>query len=135
MILADTGYLLALVNPADQHHARAIAWSVSITEPLVVTEYVLVEAVNALSRRSLRRHAHTIIEVVRSEPHLNFMHATAALLEGGIRLHRQHRDKEWFLTDCVSFHVMRLRGIQRALAYDRHFEQAGFEAMLRHDPA
>jgi predicted nucleic acid-binding protein len=26
------------------------------------------------------------------------------------------------------------QSIQRALAYDHHFEQAGFEALLRQDP-
>ncbi len=29
---------------------------------------------------------------------------------------------------------MRERGLTRALAYDIHFQQAGFEALLRHDP-
>jgi predicted nucleic acid-binding protein len=32
---------------------------------------------------------------------------------------------------CV---VMNERGISRALTHDHHFEQAGFEALLRHDP-
>ena len=37
---------------------------------------------------------------------------------------RERPDKEWSLTDCVSFHLMRERGLTRALAYDLHFEQA-----------
>jgi len=40
----------------------------------------------------------------------------------------------WSLTDCISFHVMRTGGITRALAYDIHFEQAGFEPLLRSGP-
>ena len=32
------------------------------------------------------------------------------------------------------FHLMREHGVKRALAYDAHFEQAGFEALLRSDP-
>jgi uncharacterized protein len=43
-------------------------------------------------------------------------------------------DKSWSLTDCISFAVMNDRGITRAMAYDHHFEQAGFEALLRRDP-
>jgi predicted nucleic acid-binding protein len=42
--------------------------------------------------------------------------------------------KEWSLTDCISFVVMNERKIRRALAYDHHFEQAGFEPLLRKDP-
>jgi predicted nucleic acid-binding protein len=34
----------------------------------------------------------------------------------------------------VSFVVMERLGIRQALAYDHHFEQAGFEALLRRDP-
>ena len=35
------------------------------------------------------------------------------------------------LTDCISFVVMEERGITDALAYDQHFVQAGFRALLR----
>jgi hypothetical protein len=30
---------------------------------------------------------------------------------------------------------MQQRAVQQALAFDHHFEQAGFEALLRRDPA
>ena len=43
-------------------------------------------------------------------------------------------DKEWSLTDCISFVLMRERSVHEALAYDHHFEQAGFVALLRRDP-
>ena len=50
------------------------------------------------------------------------------------RYRASHADKVWSLTDCTSFVLMRQRGIADALAYDRHFEQAGFKALLRSDP-
>ena len=37
-------------------------------------------------------------------------------------------------TGNCSFHVMQRRDIRQALAHDEHFEQAGFEALLRRDP-
>jgi len=39
-------------------------------------------------------------------------------------------DKDWSLTDCISFIVMEEHGITEALTGDRHFEQAGFRALL-----
>ena len=40
-------------------------------------------------------------------------------------------DKDWSLTDCISFVVMQERNIQDALTADHHFEQAGFVALLK----
>jgi predicted nucleic acid-binding protein len=47
------------------------------------------------------------------------------------RSNKQRADKEWSLTDCASFKIMKARGITEALAHDHHFEQAGFTALLR----
>jgi predicted nucleic acid-binding protein len=52
----------------------------------------------------------------------------------GLSLHQSRPDKHWSLTDCISFVVMQDRAVQQALAFDYHFEQAGFEALLRRDP-
>lgn len=45
--------------------------------------------------------------------------------------YRTAADKEWSLTDCSSFVLMRERDVSEALAHDHHFEQAGFVALLR----
>ena len=49
-------------------------------------------------------------------------------------LHLERQDKEWSLTDCISFLVMQRRSIRQALAYDHHFAQAGFDSLLARDP-
>lgn len=51
--------------------------------------------------------------------------------DAALDLYSQRHDKTWGLTDCVSFCIMSERGIQEALAYDHHFEQAGFRPLLR----
>jgi predicted nucleic acid-binding protein len=40
-------------------------------------------------------------------------------------------DKPSSLTDCISFVVTREIGMNEALTGDRHFEQAGFIALLK----
>ena len=40
-------------------------------------------------------------------------------------------DKEWSLTDCISFIVMQEYGLTEALTADHHFEQAGFTILLK----
>jgi len=134
MILVDSGFLLALAQPTDELHTRAVDWVQHLSEPMLVTEYVLWETVNSLSRRADRPRVHRIVEMISDDANYAFVHASPELLAAGLRLHHDRPDKDWSLTDCVSFHLMQERGITRALAYDIHFEQAGIEALLRRDP-
>ena len=57
--------------------------------------------------------------------------ASTALMDRGIALFAARADKEWGLTDCISFVVMQEHNMTEALTADHHFEQAGFSALLR----
>ena len=46
-------------------------------------------------------------------------------------MYRDREDKQWSLTDCISFVVMADGGLADALTGDHHFEQAGFKALLK----
>lgn len=112
---------------------RSVAWAGHLTEALLVTEHILCETINNLSKRADRIRSHRIMELV-DDSNYTVIHATPELFAAGLKLHRARPDKDWSLTDCISFHIMSERGIARALAYDIHFEQTGFEALLRRDP-
>ena len=81
-----------------------------------------------------RPKAHQFVHYIRSSKNCTIVPASQDLFEAGLRLHGDRKDKAWSLTDCISFVVMEREGIRRALAFDHHFEQAGFEALLRRDP-
>jgi len=132
--LLDTGYFIALLNQRDELHRRAVAWSRAISDKPLVTEYVLWETVNFFSMPLDRPKVHALVILVRSSQDYEFVPATTTLLDVGLELHAKSADKEWSLTDCIPFVVMRERGIRKALTHDKHFEQAGFEALLRRDP-
>ena len=53
------------------------------------------------------------------------------LYDAGLRLYADRLDKNWSVTDCISFLAMRERRIVEALTTDHHFEQAGFVALLK----
>lgn len=134
MILLDTSYVLALVNPRDQWHSLAMAWSKAVAERLLTTEYILWESVNFLSSPADRSKAKAVAEYLRTDAAIEFIAAMPHLLDDGLRLHAARRNKAWSLTDCISFEVMRQRGLKKALSADHHFTQAGFDAMLLREP-
>lgn len=134
MIFVDTGYLLATLNPRDELFARAQHWARSVREPLITTEYVLCEMVNFLSAPHDRNKAHAAVSEILSSGFWEVVHANRAIFSQGLLLHKERNDKYWSLTDCISFVVMHQRKITPTLAFDLHFEQAGFQALLRHDP-
>ena len=134
MIFVDTGYLIALLNPRDQLFQRAKAWAHALAEPLVVTEYVIWELVNGFSMPADRLKVHQALAEIQRNPDWEWIPASSDLFNAGLQYHREREDKEWSLTDCISFSMMDKRGIRRALTYDHHFEQAGFEPLLRRDP-
>ena len=134
MTLIDTSYLLALVRHRDALFRRAQAWAQVVQGPLVVTEYVLWETANALSLPADRPKFHALLARLRSNPAIELIPASKDLWEAGLQFHAQRPDKEWALTDGISFIVLHERRLTRALTHDHHFEQAGFEALLRRDP-
>jgi predicted nucleic acid-binding protein len=134
MIFADTGFFIALLNPRDELHARVQAWLTHVTEKVVVSEYVLWELVNFYSKPINRSKVHKLLTRLRTATQYEIVPATSEMFDAGLALHADRPDKEWSLTDCISFLIMKNRGLARALAYDLHFEQAGFEALLRRDP-
>lgn len=136
MIFIDTGHLVALLNPRDALHDRASAWSGFLRgRRLLVTEYVVIEAVNFFRAPGRRNRAEAIVRLLRNTPAVEFVNAGAEWFDAGWKLFRTRPDKEWSLTDCISFCVMEERGIREALAHDEHFEQAGFVALLRRSPS
>ncbi len=134
MIFVDTGFFLALAQQRDALHQRAVAWAGCCSEPLLITEFVLLEMVNSLSAPIDRAKAHAMVSSITSSGAYEVIASAPHLFAAGLRLHAVRPDKEWSLTDCISFVVMDGRKVSRALAYDHHFEQAGFEALLRRDP-
>ena len=51
MIITDSGFWIALVNPNDNHHKSAIQSLTKINEPLVTTYPVITEVCHLLLKR------------------------------------------------------------------------------------
>lgn len=135
MVFADANYWIGLFNPRDQLHTIALAASRKLGRTrLVTSEMVLVEVLNGLAKYiGLRASIIAAVDAISANPNTEIVPQTAMLFREALGFYRAHQDKEWGLTDCSSFIIMRQRGLTEALTSDRHFEQAGFRALLRED--
>lgn len=90
---------------------------------------------DGLAASLLRQLAADTVDLTRVRGGIEVAPASTMLMNEGLALYRQHRDKRWSLTDCISFFIMRRDGVRDALTSDHDFEQAGFRALLRNEPA
>lgn len=130
-LFCDTAYFLGLLNPSDVLHSRAIEFSRGADAGLLTTEWVLLEVGDALSRGVNRERFGRLLEILSVSPHTEVVPAESSRFKRGCELFLSRRDKEWSLRDCISFDVMKERSLKEALTSDHHFEQAGFQALLR----
>lgn len=130
-VFADRFFFLALVNPRDAGHAAAIAVAEKRRDSLLTTAWVLTEVADGLARSSDRHLVPKIIADINQEPRHTVVPASQALFERGLQLYLARPDKDWSLTDCISFVVMEEHNVKEALTADHHFEQAGFIALLK----
>lgn len=130
-VFADTSYYLAYINPNDEFHEIAVEFAQNLLGQIYVTEYVLIELGNALRIRSDRDAYVSTLALIDGDPNVTWVPASTGLFRQAVELFASRPDKEWSIVDCTSFVVMKQRRLREALTADRHFEQAGFRALLR----
>ena len=136
-LFLDASFAIALSSPPDANHeiARILAKRIKTERiRLVTTAGVILEIGNELSKLRYRQDAIKLLHALRNDHMITVVPLTETLLAQGFDLYRQRSDKEWGLTDCVSFVAMKQQNITDALTADRHFQQAGFVALLLETP-
>ncbi len=130
-VFADAFYFVARLNRRDQHHERVVAFSRDFRARLVTTDWVLMEVADALAKSECRSRVREFVMHLRQSAGCEVLPGNRETLDRALEMYHEHADKEWTLTDCVSFIVMRERELTEALTQDRHFEQAGFVTLLK----
>ncbi|MDB5356955.1 MAG: nucleic acid-binding protein [Phycisphaerales bacterium] len=123
---ADTSYFIALVSPDDEAHAEATRYTADFDGVMVTTEWVLNEFANFLTRPPNRQLFLAMLADLRADPRVVIVKTTDATFEDGIALYGERFDKEWSVTDCISFVVMERERITDALTKDHQ----GFRRLL-----
>jgi predicted nucleic acid-binding protein len=131
-VFLDTGYVLALELSNDQNHRIAVKHWRSLRRklpPLVTTSYVFDEVVTYFNGRGHHAKAVEVGKRLLTSPSVKFVQVDEKLFKEGWEYFQLHKDKDYSLTDCISFVVMNALGMNTAFAFDQHFVQAGFHKL------
>lgn len=135
-VFLDTAYLIALEASRDQHHAAASRhWQALVDQSprLVTTSAVFDEVVTFFSVGGQHEKAVRLGRALLSTPYIRVHHVDEALFAEAFEYLARRRDKRFSFTDCISFVLMQRLGIDDALTFDAHFEQAGFRRLPEAD--
>lgn len=133
-VFLDASYAIALSSVRDLYHQRAAALSEKLELngiQLVTTRAVIIEIGNALSKQKYRDAAIELLTSLKEDPTVEIIPLSEELFERAFSFYQSRQDKEWGITDCISFVVMQERGLTEALTADEHFHQAGYRTLLK----
>lgn len=130
-VLADTSFFIALENKDDPYHKRAKQLDRKLEKvPYVLHRGILLEIGDGYARKDRRKKGVELLSMIQTESGYRVVPISDELFARADKLYADRKDKEWGLTDCVSFALMEAEGIREALTSDKHFQQAGFKALL-----
>jgi predicted nucleic acid-binding protein len=129
-MFADTSGLYAALDARDAYHPLARdAWERfrSQQEPLITSNYIVVELIALINRRLgvgaariIERDFLPVLQIVWADEAAHGR-AMAALLTANSR--------NLSLVDCVSFVLMRDLGLDSVFTFDAHFREQGFRCV------
>jgi predicted nucleic acid-binding protein len=133
-ILIDTSGFLALWDAADEHHSRAVHLQSDLAHKkhrFLTTDYIVDETTTLLLVRHSHAAATDFLQTTVESKSLTLEWVDSDRFRAAAELFRRHSDKEWSFTDCVSFAIMHELKIRDSFTTDHHFNQAGFNPLLK----
>ncbi|MBE9233191.1 PIN domain-containing protein [Cuspidothrix issatschenkoi LEGE 03284] len=131
-IFLDTSFIIALELVDEQYHQIAINyWQglIQSSPQFVISSYVFDEIVTFLNSRNRHDKAVEVGNRLINSSIIDIVQVDECLFFEGWEHFKQHNDKSYSLTDCISFLVMNRLNIQLVLTFDKHFSQAGYQKL------
>jgi len=130
----DTVCWIALLNADDELHEEVDSEYKRLMKSgfqFVTSTAVLNEVANALCKPKYRSTVVKFYKKLQSSLRVDIVFVDESLWLSGWNLYENRPDKAWSLTDCISMVIMQEQGLKDVLTNDKHFDQAGFNAILR----
>ena len=137
MTFVDTSFFVALLDPRDKNHSRAVEAIEAfenrrLKDLLLTTNNVVLETITVARYEAGHALAVKAGEMLYGERLARLHRATAEEEAAAFAYLKKYEDKEYSAVDCLSFVVMEKLGIREALAFDSDF---GHRFVMRPGPA
>src|SRR5439155_17038001 len=132
-VFIDTAGFVALWDAADEHHGRALRLQTELARrrrSFLTTDYVVDEATTLLLVRHSYAAAADFLKTTLESKTLRLEWTDSERFHAAAEIFHRHDDKEWSLTDCVSFVLMHELKMEDSFTTDGNFHQAGFNPLL-----
>ncbi|HSV30414.1 MAG TPA: PIN domain-containing protein [Atribacteraceae bacterium] len=133
-VYVDTSAILAVLDADDENHESAKRTWIDLLESreaIVCNNYLLVETYTLVQYRlgmeALRAFHEDVFPILNLEWIDDSLHRQAA----NALLTANRRNLS--LVDCASFNSMRLLGLKKVFAFDKHFAEQGFTCIPEGD--
>jgi predicted nucleic acid-binding protein len=128
-VFADSSAIIAYFCKRDEKHHKAAAGIKRLRDEdrrMILTDYVFDECITGIMSSAGHAQASMAGQFI-----LGSSIISVVWLDQDIKLRAweyfvRHDDKGYSFTDCTSFVVMKEMKLTHCLAFDKHFEQAGF---------
>jgi predicted nucleic acid-binding protein len=129
-LFADTSFFVSFLSQSDEHYSVAREYMGGHSGQILTTEWILLELANYLAATGGRRFFCPLLKSLYEDPRFTIVRNRDDF-DAGVQVYDRRPDKRWSLTDCISFTVMQRNALFAALTADHHFQQAGFEILLK----
>ena len=130
-MLLDTSGLLCYFDEDELRHQDAVTFF-DLAPTKMTHSYVLAEFIPLCLVRGMNRlKTLTFLSDLTDSPLVEMVWVDEELYRGAQAYLQSRLDKQYSLCDAIGFLLMQQYGIAEALTTDHHFEQAGFQRLLR----
>lgn len=128
-VFVDTSLLVSVFEGDEARHDEAVQLLETLIRRkyrLIITDYIFDECITVINSRAGHSTAMQAGNFILNSNIVEFVWLAQEIKLRAWEYFVKHDDKGYSFTDCTSFMLMKEINLKYCLAFDKHFEQAGF---------
>jgi len=135
VLFIDTSAFLALANDRDNYYKAARRFLMDMQSGklrptrLVTSDYIVDETLTRIRFKVGHAQAVNWGRNIHSSKIIEVLRVDKTIYEDALAIFEKYNDKQFSFTDCTSFALMKIIGINDVFTFDEDFRKMGFNIM------